>query len=89
MGQTVLDKYIRLRAQGMGAREAAREAGYASRAPSSADRLAALIPKLKREPQLCATYDAQLDELNARIKALCKERDRVADLMELCIILDP
>ena len=89
MGQTVLTKYLRLRAQGMGARKAAREAGYASRAPSRADKMAALIPQLKREQRLCATYAPQLDELNRRIKALREERDLVADLMELCIILDP
>jgi hypothetical protein len=89
MGETVAIKYLRLRAQGMGCREAAREAGYATRAPSRVAAQAALIPQLKREPKLCATYDAQLNDLNTRIKALRKERDRVADLMELCIILDP
>jgi len=92
MGEKVETVYLRLRAQGMGDREAARAAGYASRAPSRLAKLAALIPALVRERRrkasICATYTDQLDDLDKRIKALKVDRDRVASLRGLCILLD-
>lgn len=87
--ETVELRYLRLRAQGKGDREAARLAGYASSAPSRVVKLAAKIPDLRRErATICPALDRELDQINRQIAALLKRLDDKRQILKLCAVLD-
>lgn len=88
MGETVEVRYLRLRRDGVGDRAAARQAGYASCAPSRVRKLASKIPLLKRERGLCGHYDREIDQLNRQIETLTKKRDDKRAMLTLCAILE-
>ena len=81
-------RYLRHRAEGKCDREAAKLAGYASRAPHRVRELASKIPSLRREPGLCAHLDREVDQLNREIEARIKKRDAKRDILTLCAVLD-
>lgn len=88
MGETVEVRYLRLRRDGMGDRAAARQAGYASCAPSRVRKLAAKLPLLKRERGICGALDREVDQLNRRIEQLTRQRDDKRAILSLCAILE-